>query len=163
LKHITWLALFTAIFVPRVYAISPAAAPGGNAALQAEFEPEMAVLMEAHRLSLEYGSRPPYNGPAFPKNYDLSPDQGDMVIPYLVACESRDKSIKDIDSNFFYSYGILQMQSSTVALFNSIDHTDLDPMIPVQAVQLAEIAIEHGFLSRWSCSSLENIVAPKTF
>lgn len=118
----------------------------------------LAVLIEAHRLSLQYGSRPPYAGPAFPKNEPLSPDQANSVIPYLIACESRDKSIKDVDSNGFYSYGILQMQSSTAALFNSLDHTDLDPIIPAQAVQLAEIAIENGYLYRWSCATLEHIV-----
>jgi hypothetical protein len=51
----------------------------------------------------------------------------------------------------------LQIQSSTVALFNSLDRTNLDPMIPAQAVQLAEIAIENGYLSRWSCSLIEKI------
>jgi hypothetical protein len=105
-------------------------------------------------LSLEYGSRPPYTGPAFLKNEPLSPEQAQKVIPYLIACESRDKSVKIIDSNGFYSYGILQMQSSTVAMFNSIDHTVLDPMIPAQAVELAEIAIERGYLSRWSCARI---------
>jgi hypothetical protein len=50
----------------------------------------LAVLIETHRLSNEYGSRPLYNGPAVPKNCDLCPEQADAVIPYLIACESRD-------------------------------------------------------------------------
>lgn len=69
-----------------------------------------------------------------------------------------DRSVKDVDSNGFYSYGVLQMQSSTVALFNSIARTTLDPMIPAQAVQLAEIAIEQGYLYRWSCAKIEHLV-----
>jgi hypothetical protein len=116
--------------------------------------------MLAHHLSLEYGSRPAYSGPALPKNESLSPEQAETVIPYHIASESRDKSVKDVDSNGFYSYGILQMQSSTVALFNGLDHTDLDPMIPAQAVQLAEIAIENGYLYRWSCASILGIIHP---
>jgi len=47
-----WLALFTAIFVARVYAISPSTALSVNACLNTRFQPEMAVLMDAHRLSL---------------------------------------------------------------------------------------------------------------
>jgi hypothetical protein len=63
-----------------------------------------------------------------------------------------------VDSNGFYSYGILQMQSSTAAMFNSIEGTDYDPMRPLEAVSLAEIAIEHGYLSRWSCARIEKVV-----
>lgn len=114
--------------------------------------------MEGHRLSIEYGSRPPYTRPAFPKNEPLSIDQADAVIPYLIACESRDRSIKIVDSNGYYSYGPLQIQNSTAELFNSIGHTDLDPMVPVQAVQLAEIAIENGYLYRWSCARILGII-----
>lgn len=84
--------------------------------------------------------------------------QADSVIPYLIACESRDKNVKDVDSNGFYSYGILQMQSSTAVFFNSLENTHYDPMIPTEAVELAEIAIRHGYLYRWSCSALERIV-----
>lgn len=58
--------------------------------------------------------------------------------------------MKTIDSNGYWSYGILQIQSSTAALFNSLEPSD--PMNPAQAVDLAEIAIEHGYLYRWSCA-----------
>lgn len=95
-------------------------------------------------------------GPVFTQKQPLVAADARKVIPYLIACESRDQNVKIVDSNGFYSYGILQMQSSTAALFNSIENTSYDPMIPIEAEQLAEIAIEHGYLSRWSCASLGN-------
>jgi hypothetical protein len=49
------------------------------------------------------------------------------------------------------------MQSSTVALFNSIEHNHYDPMIPAQEIELAEIAVAHRFLYRWSCAGIESI------
>jgi hypothetical protein len=152
------VALFTAIFVPRIYAISPVVAPRATAPPGPDSGSGLAVLIEAHRLSNEYGSRPLYNSPAVPKNSDFSLEQTDAVIPYLIACESRDRRIKDVDSNGFYSYGILQIQSSTVASSNGIDHTDFDPITPVQAVQRAEIAIQNGYLHRWSCAHILGVV-----
>jgi hypothetical protein len=115
--------------------------------------------MEAHQLSIRYGSRPPSTGLVFPKNASLTSEQAEAVIPYLIACESRDKSVKIVDLNGYYSYGILQVQSSTAARFNSIEGTAYDPMIPEQAVDLAEIAIQSGYLYRWSCAKILGIVS----
>lgn len=141
---------------PARYSIVPSAQ--AQSPSQVNFQPETAILEAGQRLSLEYGSRPPYGGPAVAKFADLSPEQAHAVIPYLGACESRWKIVKEVDSNGFYSYGPLQIQSSTAALFNSLDHTAYDPMIPFQAIELAEIALEHGYLYRWSCSSILRIV-----
>jgi hypothetical protein len=146
---------FISLFPARYDVVPVAQAKASYSSISA---PEVAVLEAGQALSLEYGSRPPYNGPAFPKNYDLSPDQAQAVIPYLGACESRWKVIKEVDSNGFYSYGPLQIQSSTAALFNSLDHTAYDPMVPFQAIDLTEIALEHGYLYRWSCAGILRLV-----
>jgi hypothetical protein len=123
-----------------------------------QISPALAVLEAGQELSAVYSSRPPYSGPTFAKNEPLSPEEAQMVIPYLGACESRWRIIKEVDSNGFYSYGPLQIQSSTATLFNSIEGTSYDPMIPTQAIELAEIAIEHGYLYRWSCAKILAIV-----
>jgi hypothetical protein len=123
-----------------------------------QIPPEIAILEPGQRLSAEYGSRPPYKGPTFLKNEPLTTPDAQMVIPYLIACESHGKVEKTVDSNWYWSYGILQVQSSTAADFNAIDHTGYDPMVPFQAIDLAEIAIEHGYLARWSCASIVQIV-----
>jgi hypothetical protein len=31
-------------------------------------------------------------------------------------------------------------------------------MIPAQALQLAQIAIEHGYLDRWTCAKIEQVL-----
>jgi hypothetical protein len=152
------VALFIALFAPRVYAISPAVALSGKNVPSPLFAPEIAILETGQRLSAQYGSRPPYNGPPFLKNEPLSPEQAAQVIPYLGACESRWRVIKEVDDNGFYSYGPLQIQSSTAALFNSLDHTSYNPMIPFQAIDLTEIALEHGYLDRWSCARLIGLI-----
>lgn len=151
-------ALFLALIslFPARYSIVPSAQAQSPA--QVNFQPETAILEAGQRLSLEYGSWPPYGGPAVVKFADLSPEQAHAVIPYLGACESRWKVVKEVDSNGFYSYGPLQIQSSTAALFNSLEHTAYDPMKPFDAIDLTEIALEHGYLYRWSCASIEHIV-----
>lgn len=154
LNTLCLLALFLAC--PARYSIVPQVE--AQSAPAVSFEAAIPVLEAGQRLSLQYGSRPPYTGPAFAKDESLSPDDAQTVIPYLIACESEARSVKRVDSNGFYSYGILQMQSSTAAMFNSIEGTDYDPMRPLEAVSLAEIAIEHGYLSRWSCARIEKVV-----
>ena len=49
------------------------------------------------------------------------------------------------------------MQSSTVALFNSFENTTYSPMIPFQANDPAEIALDHGYLYRWSCAHISGL------
>lgn len=151
-------ALFLALVLafPARYSVVPVAlAKAPSSSISA---PEIAVLEAGQHLSAEYGSRPPYSGPVIAKNEPISPEQAQAVIPYLGACESRWRVIKEVDSNGFYSYGPLQIQSSTAALFNSLDHTAYDPMIPFQAIDLTEIALEHGYLYRWSCAKILGIV-----
>ncbi|HEX4310104.1 MAG TPA: hypothetical protein VHZ25_08745 [Acidobacteriaceae bacterium] len=143
---------------PARYSVLPVAQ--AQTSPQVIFASETAILEAGQRLSAEYGSRPPYSGPVFVKNEPLSPEQAQAVIPYLGACESLWRVIKEVDSNGLYSYGPLQMQSSTAALFNSLDHTTYDPMIPFQAIDLTEIALEHGYLSRWTCARIIGAVAP---
>ncbi|HEY1757969.1 MAG TPA: hypothetical protein VGG72_21545 [Bryobacteraceae bacterium] len=151
-------ALFLPFLAPAArYSIVPAA--HAQNPIQVSFASETAILEAGRALSLEYGSRPPYSGPAFAKNEPLSPDEAQAVIPYLGACESRWTVIKEVDSNGFYSYGPLQIQSSTAALFNSLDHTSYNPMIPFQAIDLTEIALEHGYLSRWTCAKIIGAIA----
>jgi hypothetical protein len=153
------VAAFLAIFtLPSArYSVIPSAEAQSPA--QVNFQPETAILEAGQQLSIEYGSRPPYSGPTFAKNEPLSPDEAQAVIPYLGACESRWKVVKEVDSNGFYSYGPLQIQSSTAALFNSLDHTAYDPMNPFDAIDLTEIALEHGYLYRWSCAKILGIVS----
>jgi hypothetical protein len=58
--------------------------------------------------------------------------------------------MKDLVSDGFYSYGIGQEQSSTIADFNRLVDQNWNAMIPAQAVESMQWALENGFLDRWS-------------
>lgn len=159
MKHL-WilcsLAVLPILAHPAV--VSVVSTPQAESLATGQISQTLGILEASHELSVKYGSRPPYSGPRFAQKQALDEADTQNVIPYLIACESRDHSVKIVDSNGFYSYGILQMQSSTAALFNSLEGTHYDPMKPVEAVELAEIAIEHGYLYRWSCASIEKLI-----
>lgn len=78
--------------------------------------------------------------------YDLN-----IIIPRLILCESGGRSVKHLDTNNKYSYGVLQIQSSTAKMWNKEAGTDLDPMRPQEAITLAIYAIEKGYGKHWTC------------
>lgn len=121
-------------------------------------DPTESVLSVARSLISQYGSRPPYTLQKANIGQQMIPSQADSIIPYLIACESQLRNVIIVDSNGYYSYGILQIQSSTAADFNAIEHTHYDPMIPAQAIELSEIALEHGYIARWSCAKILKII-----
>jgi hypothetical protein len=102
--------------------------------------PELSILAEAQHLSDVYGSRPPYYGPEF------------------IACESRNKSVQEIDSNQKWSRGILQFQDSTWQDFSKESGIIGDPMDKIDVVGMALWGVEHGLIERWSCSKLEGLI-----
>jgi hypothetical protein len=67
--------------------------------------------------------------------------------------------VKIVDSNGYYSYGVLQIQSSTWAQFEKQSGLSGDPMNSVDAVQMALWAVEHGYAWKWSCAKLTRIVS----
>lgn len=150
--------VFASIFAtPVCYSVLPIAQAQSPAAGQ--ISTAIGILIEGHELSLKYGSRPPYLGPRFAPKQPLDDADAQNVIPYLIACESRDHSVKIVDSNGFFSYGIGQEQSSTIADFNAQAHEHWNPMNPIDAVASMEWALEHGYLYRWSCASILKIVS----
>src|SRR3990167_11027791 len=71
------------------------------------------------------------------------------IMPRLIQCESGGRNIKHLDVNNFYSYGILQIQSSTAARWNKESGLNADPMIPDEAIKLGHWAISNGYLKSW--------------
>lgn len=76
----------------------------------------------------------------------------------LVKCESDYTSIKRIDSNGYYSYGILQFQSSTWNHWSVVSGYVGDPMNPYDAISMAEWAIDHGMIRAWSCARIQALL-----
>lgn len=79
----------------------------------------------------------------------------------LVNCESQFQSVKRLDANGKYSYGILQFQSSTAATWNASSGLNADPMLPPEALKLAAWGIQHGHIGAWTCASLTGLIGEK--
>ncbi|HVB33693.1 MAG TPA: hypothetical protein VNJ52_04885 [Patescibacteria group bacterium] len=88
----------------------------------------------------------------------MTPEQAIYALPYVIACESEDKSVKIVDSNGYYSYGIAQIQSSTWAGFVKDSGLGGDPMVKNDAVRMALWAFEHGYADLWSCARIEKVI-----
>ncbi|MBI5421324.1 MAG: transglycosylase family protein [Parcubacteria group bacterium] len=78
----------------------------------------------------------------------------DSVIEKLIQCESGGKNVKIIDSNGYYSYGILQFQKATWDGWSRESGIVGDPMVPEDAIQMARWAIKNGFISHWTCARI---------
>ncbi len=79
------------------------------------------------------------------------------IIEKLIQCESGGKNVKIIDSNGYYSYGILQFQKATWDGWSEQSGIEGDPMVREDAIRMAEWAIKNGLLSHWSCARKINL------
>jgi hypothetical protein len=83
------------------------------------------------------------------------------VIKKLVHCESRGKSVKIVDVNGYYSYGILQFQSSTWNEWSVKSGIVGNPMVKEDAMFMADWAIDQGYIYHWSCAHKLNLIASR--
>jgi hypothetical protein len=152
-----WIALFLALFTAR-YSVQPqkpvlGSNLGGNGTSTAE-----SILIEAHHLLNQYGIRPYWQNPAFSEGEDVPADEVPDVVAHLIACESQGVSVKHLDSNDRYSYGVLQIQSSTWAQFEASSGIEGDPMNATTAIDVGLWAVENGYLAKWSCARLTGLL-----
>lgn len=73
------------------------------------------------------------------------------VVTKLMACESGGRNVKIVDSNGYYSYGVMQFQKSTWDDFSQKSGIIGDPMVPNDAVEMAKWGVLNNYLYRWSC------------
>lgn len=84
----------------------------------------------------------------------IAPSQNislDQTLESLIQCESGWKNVKIIDTNGYYSYGILQFQKSTWDELSEKSGIVGSPMDQMQSIEMAKWAILHGYEKRWSC------------
>ena len=80
-------------------------------------------------------------------------------IDKLIQCESQGKNIARPDSNGVLSYGILQFNgTSTWGDFEAKSGILGSPMSPPYAIAMADWAISHGYLSRWTCARITGLI-----
>lgn len=116
------------------------------------------VLQDAQILYINYGIHPHWPYEFFYVGQQISPAMARVALPYLITCESQGEDRKEIDDNGFYSYGILQYQSSTWNKFVSLSGITGDPMNDTTAIAMGIWALEHGYIARWSCSKLTGLL-----
>ena len=76
------------------------------------------------------------------------------MVAHLITCESQGQSVKHLDHNNYYSYGVRQIQSSTWAQFEASSGIEGNPMNATTAIDVGLWAVENGYLAKWSCARL---------
>lgn len=78
--------------------------------------------------------------------------ENSSTIEKIIQCESQGVNIARPDSNGLLSYGILQFNgTSTWDDFSAKSDIRGSPMVPADAIRLADWAISHGYGYRWTC------------
>ena len=85
-----------------------------------------------------------------------------QTIEKLIQCESQGVNISRPDSDGIISDGILQfhrgplntMQSSTWEFFSRASGITGSPIIPADAIRMADWSIDHGLLDHWTCAQI---------
>lgn len=153
----TAAALFCLLLAPSArYSVIPQAAAETPAI--SDFSQITGILEQAQALFAEYGSRPPYTGPQFAKNKPLSVAQAEMVLPYILACESGARNISEIDSNHKMSRGPAQFQDATWKERQEASGIPGAPTQAIPAVEMSLWSLENGYIAQWSCARLEHIM-----
>ena len=80
------------------------------------------------------------------------------TIQKLIQCESQGQNIARPDSNGKMSYGILQYQMTTWLDFEQLSGIHGSPMDEQTAIDMAEWAVAHAYLRRWTCAHILGMV-----
>lgn len=140
---------------------SPDNIPGAKIASEGvagQIDAIASVLENSHELLNKYGSRPYWQKKPYGKGETVPAIDASDIVSHLIPCESQDISVKHMDSNDRYSYGVLQIQSSTWALWSRASGIKGNPMNSVDAVSMGLWAVEHGLLQNWTCAKILKII-----
>jgi hypothetical protein len=87
--------------------------------------------------------------------------QNTATIAKLIQCESQGVNIARPDSNGLISWGVLQFNgTSTWADMEQRFSFTGSPMIPADAIRMADMMIAAGFLGRWTCARILHLSPP---
>ena len=151
--------LISALFLssPARYSVQAESPVIGQNLARAGTSTALSVLIEAHQLLNAYGIRPLWPNLPYSEGDDVPASQADDVVAHLITCESQGVSVKHLDSNDRYSYGVGQIQSSTWEEFEAQSGITGTPMDSITAVQMMIWAVENGYLDKWSCARILRI------
>jgi hypothetical protein len=103
-------------------------------------------------LARNYDSRPYWNHPKLEIGTPTTRATADLAIEHLIPCESMGKPINRIDTNGKMSYGILQFQDWDE--WERVSGITGDPDNRVDAIRMAEWAIENGMINHRTCATI---------
>lgn len=89
----------------------------------------------------------------------LFPVHNKSTIEKLIQCESRGVNIARPDSNGLDSWGILQFNGTST--WNEMERRFSfygNPLAPADAIHMADMMIDAGFLARWSCARILGLI-----
>jgi hypothetical protein len=117
-------------------------------------DPGSADLVYARALFIagRYDSRPYWTRRKLQAGAPTDRATADLAIEHLIPCESMGRSINRIDSNGRMSYGILQFQDWNE--WEAVSGLRGDPDNRVDAIRMAEWAIENGMINHWGCAQI---------
>lgn len=171
MKYIIWgiggvLIVVALLSHKTAYSVVPIVSPISRTieARQAIFWSNNPILAYAWGLADKYGTRPPWPGQTFRKGEIPPIALIPIIIAHLIPCENLGRLIhpgtvsKIVDSNNFYSYGLLMIQSSTWNGWTKAMGITGDPKNDNTAILVASWAIGHGQLYQWTCSRILGII-----
>jgi hypothetical protein len=87
------------------------------------------------------------------------PVKNGAAIQKLIQCESGGRNVSRPDSNHVVSWGILQFNgTSTWAEMERRFQFQGSPVIPADAIHMADMMIDAGFISRWTCARIAGLI-----
>jgi len=116
------------------------------------------ILSIADDISDVFGSYPPYDGTQFDKGEFLSLADAIYVSPYILACESHNKSVGCIiDTNGKKSCGPAQFQGWKT-FWEPMSGVYGDPNDKTIAVKGLLWGLTNGYIQKWSCAKILKII-----
>lgn len=109
------------------------------------------IYSRAMVLARHYDSRPYWKYSKFTVGAPTDRATADLAIEHLIPCESMGKPTNRVDTNGKMSYGILQFQDWDE--WERVSGITGDPDNKIDAIRMAEWAIENGMINHWTCAS----------
>jgi hypothetical protein len=87
-------------------------------------------------------------------------------IEKLISCESQGVNISRPDKGGLYSDGVLQFHRGASDIPGSGTWSDMErrfgfygsPIIPSEAIHMADLMISNGYLGRWTCARITGLI-----
>lgn len=94
------------------------------------------------------------------------PVENPYDIEQLISCESQGVNISRPDSDGLISDGVLQFHRDKSDVLGSGTWSDMEkrfdyygsPIIPADAIKMADLMISAGFLGRWTCAHITGLL-----